>query len=237
MNNNTRNATAALFFQQLSSPPHHALSFHPFNMLLSAISRIPAFNFDPEDIHKFSSIDRKALRSIVFNHQYRTWQDVRPFYHNKVQPFPSLTHCYPRVMEKSQMNKVPHYLHYDHPRTASHRARLRFGRALLCYDLHRFKYKDIASPKCPNCSMTEDETVTHTLTRCTAYTNERTKCVRVLDLVMPPQSNWTMYGFTNGARPAIAPEVCVDSNPKKFLPRMLYITGKYIDAIQQTRKF
>jgi hypothetical protein len=237
MNNNNRNATANLFAQQLSSPPHHSLAFHPFNVLVTAISRIPALKFDPENIHDFSSIDRKSLRSIVFKQQYRTWYDIPPFYHNKTQPLPSLTHCYPRVLEQLQLNKVPHYLHYDHPRTASHRARLRFGRALLCYDLHRFKYKDIASPKCPNCSSNEDETVTHTLTRCTAYTHERTKCIRALDLVMPPQPNWIMYGFTHGARPAIAPEVCVDSNPKKSLPRILYVTGKFIDSIQQTRKF
>ena len=231
------NTTAALFSQQLSSPPHHSLSFHPFNVLLTAILRIPAFHFDPEDIHKFSSIDRKSLRSIVWDHQYRSWYDIAPFYHNKSQPFPSLSKWYPRVLEKSQITKVPHYLHYDHPRTASHRARLRFGRALLCYDLHRFKYKDVGSPKCPNCSLNENETVTHVITRCTAYDRERSKCMRVLDLVMPPRSQWTMFRFIDGAGPAIAPEVCVDSHYNKYLKRMLYVTGKYIDSIQQTRKF
>jgi hypothetical protein len=231
------NATAALFFQQLSSPPHPSLSFHPFNVLLSAICHIPAFNFDPDDIHKFSSIDRKSLRLIVWNQQYRSWYDNPPFYHNKVQPFPSLTHWYPRVLEKSQTNKVPHYLHYDHPRTASHRARLRFGRALLCYDLHRFKYKDVGSPKCSHCSLNENETVTHVITRCTAYDRERSKCMRVLDIVMPPRSQWTMFRFANGAGPAVAPEVFVDAHYNKYLKRVLYVTGKYIDNIQQTRKF
>ena len=233
----TGNATAALFFQQLSSPPHPSLSFHPFNVLSAAISRIPAFNFVKDDIHRFSSIDRKSLRSIVWNQQYRSWYDDPPFYHNKTQPLPSLTHCYPRILEKFQINKVPHYLHYDHPRTASHRARLRFGRALLYYDLHRFKYKDAGSPKCPNCDMNEDETVNHVISRCTAYSRERNKCTLVLDLVMPRTSNWMMYGLKDGAKAAIAPEVAVERRYNKYLKRMYYVTGKFIDTIQQTRKF
>jgi hypothetical protein len=61
--------------------------------------------------------------------------------------------------------------------------------------------------------------------------------MRVLDLVMPPRSQWTMYRFTNGAGPAIAPEMCVEAKANKYLKRMLYVTGKFIDDIQQTRKY
>jgi hypothetical protein len=231
------NATAGLFFQQVCSPPHPSVFFYPFNVLQAAISRTPGFKFNLEDIHKFSSIDRKSLRSIVWEQQYRAWYDIPPFYHNKVQPFPSLTHSYSRILDKSQSSKLPYYLHYDHPRTASHRARLRFGRARLCYDMHRFQYKDVGSPKCPHCSLNENETVTHVISRCTAYAVYRSACTRALNLVLPVSSPWTMSRFTIGAGPAIAPEVFVDPNPKKFLQFVLYVTGKYINKIKQIRKY
>jgi hypothetical protein len=229
------NAAAALFRQQLLAPPRSTLLFHPFNTLRNAISRTASFNFDLSNIESFRTIERKNLRSIVWNQQYRTWYDTRPFYHKRVQPFPSLTKWYPSELEKSQNNKVPHYLHYDHPRTASHRARLRFGRALLCYDLHRFKYKDVASPKCPHCGLNENETVQHIISRCTAYARERKKYARVLNIVMPKNFTMTMYGFDVEA--AIAPETYVESRYNKYLKRLLYVTGKYIDDIQQSRKY
>jgi hypothetical protein len=58
----------------------------------------------------------------------------------------------------------------------------------------------------------------------------------VLGLVMPVNSN---YQFTAayGAIAAIAPEVCVEHRYNKYLKRMYYVTGKFIDTIQQTRKF
>ena len=238
MEDTSSNSAATLFKQQLRSAPRLTLKFHPFNTLRTAITRITNLNFDPSNIDTFTAIDRKNIRSIVWEQQYKTWYTVPPFYHNKIQPFPSLHQWYPdpRFMEKSQYNQVPQYLHYDHPRTASHRARLRFGRALLCYDLHRFKYKDIESPKCSHCGMNENETVNHTIARCTAYTHIRDKCMRVLNLVMPAGSLWMMRQFDEGAGPAISPEMCVEACYIKYLKRMMYVTGKLIDDIQQTRK-
>ena len=119
----------------------------------------------------------------------------------------------------------------------THRARLRFGRALLCYDMHRFKYKDIESPKCPHCGMNENETVNHTIARCTAYTHIRNKYVRVLNLVMPACSLWMTRQFDEGAGPAICPEMSVGGPYIKYLKPMMYVTGKLIDDIQQTRKY
>jgi len=61
--------------------------------------------------------------------------------------------------------------------------------------------------------------------------------MRVLNLVMPASSLWMMRQFNEGAGPAIAPEICVEATFLKYLKRMMYVTGKLIDDIQQTRKF
>ena len=82
-----------------------------------------------------------------------------------------------------------------------------------------------------------DETVEHLVSHCTQYTAQRHKCVRVLDLVLSVSSPWSSNKLTNGPGPVIAPEVFIDSDPKKYLPRTLYVTGKFIDSLQQLRKF
>ena len=82
-----------------------------------------------------------------------------------------------------------------------------------------------------------DETVEHAVSQCTQYTTQRRKCVRVLDLVLPASSPWSSNKLSSGPGPVTAPETFIDSNPKKYLPRTLYVTGKFIDSLQQIRKF
>lgn len=235
MDSNTTNAAAVLFRQHVAAPP--VPFFHPFQVLCSAIRQTPGLNFSLVDTDAFKTIPKKQLSKIIWKQQYRTWYDTPTFRNGIRQPPPSLSHCYPRVLEDKQVTQIPHYLHYDHPSTASRRARLRFGRALLCHFMHRFRFRDTPSPKCPCCNSNMDETVEHLVSHCTQYTAQRHKCVRVLDLVLSVSSPWSSNKLTNGPGPVIAPEVFIDSDPKKYLPRTLYVTGKFIDSLQQLRKF
>jgi hypothetical protein len=235
MDNNTTNAAVLLFRQQVASPP--VPSFHPFQVLCSAIRQTPGLNFSLVDTEAFKTIPKKQLSGIVWKQQYRTWYDTPTFRNGIREPPPSLSQCYPRAMEEKQVKQIPHYLHYDHPSTASRRARLRFGRALLCQYMHRFRFHDTPSPKCLHCNSNLDETVEHLVSHCTQYITQRRKCVRVLDLVLPVRSPWSSNKLTSGPGAVTAPETFIDSNPKKYLPRILYVTGKYIDSLQQLRKF
>lgn len=236
MEDNTTNAATLLFRQHLASAVAPRSPFHPYNVLCSAIRRVGGLQFDPADIAAFQDIKRNKLRGITWNQQYTSWYDSK----SKDGLQPSLISCYPRRPQEGKHNKLPLYLHYDHPSTASHRARLRFGRALLCSFMHRFKFKGILSPKCTYCQTDSDETVSHTVSSCNYYMMERLKCIRELDVILPAtcSSQWPLTKFDLSGGPAIAPELyIIDSKSKKKLHKVLYITGKFIDSIQRERKF
>jgi hypothetical protein len=229
----TTNVTPSLFFKHLTNPPRSPL--HPFNVLCSHITRVPELRFDPHDmdISEFAELQKKQLKVKVWVNQYRAWRAWRS--EDRKEP-PTLSRYYPTAPVAH--NALPHYLHHDHPHTASHRARLRFGRALLFEHMCRFRFKDAPNPPiCTHCQTDSEETVNHTITTCNHYMHERAKLVRELDATVPPSSIWHVTKLTLHAGPVVAPELFVDSDPKKHLSKILRTTGKFIDYIQKQRKF
>jgi len=227
----TNNAAATLFSRHVIHPP--SSPFHPFNVLYHNISRVPSLAFlrYDGDYVLFSELEKKQLKVRVWQHQYQQWQEWR----SKDRNEPAiLSRYYPRTPVAH--STLPHYLHHDHPRTASHRARLRFGRALLFEFMHRFRFKDAPNPICTNCHTNSEESVNHIITTCNHYMAERTKLIRDMNAAAEASSAWHVTGLIHDG-PVVAPELFVDSDPKKHLTKVLYITGKYIDHIQQQRKF
>ena len=227
------NSAGALFYSHTTNRPRSP--FHPFNVLYSNISRVPTLAFlqDDDGLVLFSELQKKQLKSRVWSHQYNAWRAWRS---RDLHEPAILSQYYPtRPVPQDQL---PFYLHHDHPHTASHRARLRFGRALLLQFMLRFRFKDAPNPAiCANCHTNSVESVNHIITSCTHFTAERIKLTHELDRAAPASSPWHVTKLSLHDGPVVAPEMFVDSDPKKHLSKVLYITGKFIDHIQKERKF
>ena len=183
-------------------------------------------------------MDKKIIKQLVWKHQYARWQTWRS---DDLKEPPSLRRLYP--LTPVTLNTLPPYLHHDHPYTAAHRARLRFCRARLLEYECRFKFKDAPrSNHCVHCTRNETESVSHVITTCTHYTDERWKMRRDLDRALPHTSRWhTIPEIKDFEATIIAPEMYLDTtshnNKTRTNTRAIHITGKFIDKIQSMRKY
>ena len=139
-------------------------------------------------------------------------------------------------------NEGPTHLHRDHPSTAARRARLRFGCALLLSFLYQRRFADAESPYCQSCQTDTqlEETVTHTITTCNLYMTERMTCQRELDAAMRDAPHNVVDSINNNVVAVLCPELCFRNNDKKLkkhLNQVILITGKFIEAIYEKRKF
>ena len=218
---NTHNEAASLFRQHITSPP--TSSFHPYTRMQAVIEQVPllwsAATGNP------SGTSASDLKHIVWRHQYEMWS---------VGPSRSLPRRYPyhaqplsyRITPRS----LPAYLHYDDPATAAKRARFRFGRMQLRYDMFFLKFADITDTKCQQCDANDDETVDHVIGHCRAYDSYRVKCVSSLQSVLGKQ--YLSPGEL--IQTVISPTEFVI--PLKLIPRVLKITGKFITQVSAIRK-
>ena len=195
-----------------------------------------------DDINRFKSLTKKQLVNIIWSQQYRTWWNSTPDQNGKKgHTPPTLRLCYP-LQQPPPALKLPHYLHRDHPSTAAHRARLRFGRALLLSFLHQRGFVDAPSPYCQSCQtgIQMIETVTHTITTCNHYMTERMTCQRELDAAMRNAPHNVLDTINNDVAAVLCPELCFRNNDrkiKKHLNQVISITGKFIDAVYEKRRF
>ena len=142
----------------------------------------------------------------------------------------------------STTNEDPHYLHRDHPSTAARRARLRFGRALLLSFMHQRGFEDAPNPYCQSCPTGTqiEETVTHTITTCNHYVHERMTCQRELDAAMRDAPLNVLPAIADSSSTVLCPELSFrhdDKKYKKHLNQVISITGKFIEAVYEKRKF
>jgi hypothetical protein len=215
----TTNEAAFMFRQYLTSPPRSG--FHPFNRMVNAIRDVPYFRFDVTDTSLFTSNKRDELCSLAWKHQYECW---------RVDMNRSLPHVYPDA--PVDVTQLPLYTQLDNTGTAAHRARLRFCRAKLRYNMHRLKFADANNPSCHKCNTDESETTVHTLLECSAYGKERESCERALRTLSPsvlfPDGQLSTHLI-------LSPELF--TNDEKLLSQVLNITGKFINAIYRIREF
>ena len=219
MPSDATNEAARMFRSYLASPPRSPL--HPFTRMVVAISRISNFHFSVADVTPFVALKSKELQAQAWNHQYSLFRT-------------DLDRSLPQMYTADVPNKdVPLYTHIDSPYTAAHRARLRFRRARLRFNMHRLNFPDAANPKCTKCNMDEDETTFHVLLECSAYAKPRKACVRALRALAPFLSLIQI-----SVRTILSPElVCTRISRRHFLPEMITITGRFIDAVYSIRQF
>lgn len=241
MDDVTTNVASGLFKQHLTNPPSNR--FHPFNVIWKSISQV--FGLSPnsqQDIDRFKELTKKQLVSITWTHQYQEWWNSIPEQNGKKGTTPpALRQCYPSQYPAPQM-KIPHYLHRDHPSTAARRARLRFGRALLLSFLHQRGFEDAPNPYCQSCETGTqlEETVTHTITTCNHYMHERMICQRELDAAMRDVPLNVLPAIADSNSAVLCPELSFrhdDKKYKKHFNQVISITGKFIEAVYEKRKF
>jgi hypothetical protein len=213
------NEAASMFRMYMTAPPRSVM--HPFRRMLDVMSRVPAWQFSVADAAPFSAMTGKMLYAHAWAHQYS-------LFHADVAR--SLPQMYTSDVPGKEL---PMYTQLDTPYTAAHRARLRFRRARLLYNMHRLRFVDAADPKCGKCNMGVDETTFHVLTECSAYARHRRACVAALRALAPFLSLVQI-----SVRIVLSPElICTRVSLQRFLPEMLSITGKFIDAVYAKRHF
>jgi exonuclease III len=241
MDDDTTNMASHLFKRHLLNPPSNHR--HPFNYIWNNISEVFGLSSrNKDDIIRFKDLTKKQLVQITWSHQYRTWWNSIPDQNGKKGTTPpTLRQWYPLQYNAPSM-QVPHYLHRDHPSTAARRARLRFGRALLCSFLHQRGFVDAPNPFCKSCNPAAQhvESVTHTITTCQGYMMERIACQRELDAAMRGCAHHGLGRVDEHVNTVLSPEMSFGNNDKKLkkhLNQVISITGKFIEAIYDKRKF
>ena len=149
MDQDTSNVASSLLKQHFEHPPDPSNKFHPFTVIWNSISIV--FGLLPHDqdaLQAFKALTKKQLVSRVWTYQYSKWWESQPPKIDKSVGPPTLRDWYP-LKHPTPTRHLPHYLHKDHPSTAARRARLRFGRALLCYYMCSLKFPD-AHPRTAN---------------------------------------------------------------------------------------
>jgi hypothetical protein len=213
------NEAARMFRMYMSSPPRSPL--HPFSRMLVAMSRIPAWQFSTADSAPFAAMTGKQLHTHAWTHQFSL------FCADTARSLPQM------YTAQAPSKELPMYTQLDTPRTAAHRARLRFRRARLRYNMHRLRFADAANPVCSKCNMGVDETTFHVLVECSAYARQRRACERALRALSPVLSFVQL-----SVRVVLSPELeCARVSRRRFLPDMIAITGKFIDAVYAIRRF
>jgi hypothetical protein len=221
------NPTAELFRNHIASPP--TSPFHPFNRLRTAIEEVPALQFNTNNIQTFKDLPHKAIRKIVWTHQYRIWRNtLRP----KTNTPHSLPPYYPAHVKRTQL---PRYMHIDDPKTAARRARLRFGRARLRYDQHRLGFQDINNPTCQQCNMNVDETVDHVTDICPKYEIPRLECSQELQALQGLQCDPTYTPLLNKPLNKMI-TLIGDPRSSPTLNKIIEVTAKFINAIYDLRQ-
>jgi hypothetical protein len=230
--------------QHFEHPPASSNKFHPFKVIWNSISTV--FGLQPtnqDDLQAFKALTKKQLVSRVWTYQYRKWWDSQPVKVDKSSGPPTLRDWYPSQYP-APSRQLPHYLHKDHPCLAAHRARLRFGRALLLYYMCSLQFPDAPSPYCQHCpsgsTLQENETVRHIICKCTCYTDERLTCQREMSVALRNAPARVILDITDDPTLILDPEIFFrhqDKKVRKHLNQLLSISGKLIEAVYEKRKF
>ena len=194
---------------------------HPFHRMVKMCKAIPALSPTHPN---FDSLPKKDHADVAWEMFYQQW------YHDRQDH--SLP---PHYTETTPGRKtLPPYLLHDNPSTASKRARLRFGRALIAYCWYHSGNKT-SNPECSNCRGNDSnsltpyqlETVDHIIEQCPRYKLQREKCIHELNTLSTsiPFNTQTVLAAHN--QPQLKP----------YLTRILDITGTFIQKVQSIRKF
>lgn len=219
----TSNQAAIMFRRYLSSPPRSPL--HPFTRMVTATARMPGFYFSTNDTTAFTRLSRSELK-------VRAWHDQYNIFRSDLDR--SLPNHYRNT--PVDVKQLPMYTHHDTPRTAAHRARLRFCRARIRYNMHRLNFADAANPTCQKCNMGEKETTHHVLLECSAYAVHRDVCALQLRALAPSLSSLPPPHAQLSTFSILCPELLISRSPS-VLSLVLTITGKFIEEIYKIRQF
>ena len=195
-------------------------------VIVDSIKLIPALKFLPSDPSVFQALSRPTIKTLAWEQQYAHWQRTRS-QHTLPPQYTS---------DPVSVKELPPYMHYDTPMSSARRSRLRFDRALLNASRVRLGFKEQESPECDQCSMKQDETVSHVIAVCPLYAETRRALLSSLSkLRLSIDAQAYIKDEEEGITRVVVTPERIPKVSKSNLRKIHRRTAKYINELYDTR--